>query len=166
VLTTSLETLQGVPGSPPAEIRGVGPVHLETARRIACDASLRVAVARPGDGEGTVAGDSATTVDRSYSIGRASRTVPPAMRTAMGIRDQGCRYPGCDRPLAWTDAHHMDHWGGVDLGETKVPNMLSLCRFHHRLMHEQGREIRLLPDGSVEVSERGARPPTPFHRRE
>ena len=156
VVTASLEALQGHPGALPPEIQGVGPVHPETARRIACDASLRVAVEHDGDGQRE---------DRSYSIGRASRTVPAAMRTAMALRDKGCRYPGCDRPLEWTDAHHIDHWT-ADSGPTKVPNLLSLCRFHHRVVHEQGREIRLKPDGTVEVSERGARDPTPFHRRE
>jgi hypothetical protein len=157
VVTASMEALQGRPGALPAEIQGVGPVHNQTARRIACDASRRVAVEHGGAG-----GDG---VDRSYSIGRASRTVPAAMRTALALRDKGCRYPGCDRPLEWTDAHHIDHWT-ADSGPTEVPNLVSLCRLHHRMVHEEGREIRLNPDGTVEVSDRGARDPTPFHRRE
>lgn len=169
VLTASLETLQGVPGAPPAVVRGVGPVNLETARRLACDASLRVAVA--GDHPATAAGAQRVTpsvagatvasdgaVDRSYSIGRASRTVPPAMRTAIGMRDQGCRYPGCDRPPEWTDGHHIEHW--ADRGDTHVSNVVSMCRFHHRVVHEQRQQITLHADGSVTVSPRGARDPT------
>jgi hypothetical protein len=54
--------------------------------------------------------------------GAVLATVPAAMRTAVGLRDKGCRFPGCDRPLAWTDAHHIDHW--ADLGETAVPNLV------------------------------------------
>ena len=47
-------------------------------------------------------------------------------------------------------------------GETEVPNLVSLCRFHHRAVHEQGREIRLLVDGRVEVSEPGVHEPDWF----
>jgi hypothetical protein len=35
------------------------------------------------------------------------------------VRDGGCVFPGCDRPLAWCDAHHLWHWvdgGPTDLG--------------------------------------------------
>ncbi|MHB8718088.1 MAG: HNH endonuclease signature motif containing protein [Candidatus Dormibacteria bacterium] len=112
VLTASLDALRGVPGATPAELRGVGPIHAETARRIACDAGVRVAVEAPGGGG-----------DRSFSIGRESRRPPAPMRTAVALRDKGCRYPGCDRPASWTAAHHMDHW--VDDGETEVPNLVS-----------------------------------------
>jgi hypothetical protein len=55
---------------------------------------------------------------------------------------------------------------GRQTGDTFLANLVSLCRFHHRLMHEDGRVITLLPDGSVEVSAPGALSPTPFHRRE
>jgi hypothetical protein len=52
-------------------------------------------------------------------VGRATRVVAPAQRTALMVRDGGCRFPGCDRPLAWCDAHHLRHWlhgGPTDLG--------------------------------------------------
>jgi hypothetical protein len=174
VLTASVETLSGVHGSAPAEIRGVGPVNLETARRLACDSSRRLAAVDSaavdadageedqGIGPARASAAVGAVVDRSMSIGRASRTVPPAMRTAIAARDRGCRYPGCDRPPEWTDAHHIHHW--ADGGETAVANLVSLCRFHHRMVHEQGRDIRLAADGGVEVSDRGARDPTFFHR--
>jgi hypothetical protein len=90
----------------------------------------------------TVAGNGAP-----LSIGRASRTIPAAIRTALGVRDGGCRFPGCDRPLAWTDGHHIRHW--ADGGETRMDNLVSLCRPHHRAVHEQGWEISLAPDGQV-----------------
>jgi hypothetical protein len=43
------------------------------------------------------------------SVGRATRTIPPHIRTALNLREQGCRFPGCDRPAAWTDGHHIIH---------------------------------------------------------
>ena len=138
LLTADLDALRGVPGASPAELQNAGPVPAETARRLACDASVRVAVDRP-DGDG----------DRSFSVGRATRSIPAAMRTAVALRDHGCRFPGCDRPGAWTDAHHIEHW--ADGGATEVPNLISLCRFHHRLVHELGAAIRLREDGRAEV---------------
>jgi Domain of unknown function (DUF222)/HNH endonuclease len=130
-------TLRGFRGAPPADVAGVGPMHAETARRLACDSVLTLA---------TVAGNGAP-----LSIGRASRTIPAAIRTALGVRDGGCRFPGCDRPLAWTDGHHIRHW--ADGGETRVDNLVSLCRTHHRAVHEQGWEISLAPDGQVGLVE-------------
>jgi len=66
------------------------------------------------------------------SVGRKTRTVPPALRRALDYRDRGCRFPGCGR--RYTDAHHVRHW--ADGGETSLSNTLLLCRHHHRLVHE------------------------------
>jgi hypothetical protein len=69
-------------------------------------------------------------------VGRATRVVSAAQRTALAVRDGGCRFPGCDRPLAWCEAHHLRHWlhgGATDLG-----NLVLLCRAHHRAVHEGG----------------------------
>ena len=67
-------------------------------------------------------------------VGRKTRTVPPALRRALEARDRGCRFPGCG--LRFTDAHHVRHW--AEGGETKLENLVLLCRFHHRLVHEEG----------------------------
>ena len=40
------------------------------------------------------------------------------------------------RGLRFTDAHHIRHW--ADGGETKLENLTLLCRFHHRLVHDEG----------------------------
>jgi hypothetical protein len=89
-------------------------------------------------------------------VGRRSKVVPPAMRRAVIVRDRGCRFPGCDRPYTWCDAHHVAHW--ADGGPTAAQNLLLLCRPHHRLVHRPGRfRLELLdgkpvfrrPDGSV-----------------
>jgi 5-methylcytosine-specific restriction endonuclease McrA len=70
------------------------------------------------------------------TVGRSTRTVPAAIRRALVVRDRGCRFPGCDRPPAWADAHHLVHW--ADGGETDLENLVLLCRPHHRIVHEQG----------------------------
>jgi hypothetical protein len=57
--------------------------------------------------------------------------VPPAMRRAVIVRDRVCRFPGCDRPPTWCDAHHVVHW--ADGGPTAAANLLLLCRPHHRV---------------------------------
>ena len=43
------------------------------------------------------------------------------------------------------DAHHVEHWS--DGGETKLPNLVSLCRTHHRCVHEGGIRIERRTDG-------------------
>jgi hypothetical protein len=68
--------------------------------------------------------------------GRAARVVPNNMFRALVIRDKGCRHPGCDRPAAWCDAHHIIEWQHG--GRTDLANMVLLCRRHHRLTHTTG----------------------------
>jgi len=95
-------------------------VSAETSRRIACDAAL---IRVTEDGEGSV-----------LDVGRRTRTIPPALRRALEIRDRGCRFPGCG--LRFAEAHHVRHW--ADGGATSLRNCVLLCRFHHRLVHEGG----------------------------
>ena len=68
------------------------------------------------------------------NVGRRTRTIPPALRRALEVRDRGCRFPGCNS--RYCDAHHVRHW--ADGGETSLGNCLLLCRYHHRLVHEEG----------------------------
>ncbi len=55
-------------------------------------------------------------------IGRRCRTVPAGIRTALTHRDQGCAFPGCDRPPSWTDAHHIQPWSQG--GPTTLSNLV------------------------------------------
>ena len=97
------------------------PICAETARRLACDASLVPILHGP---KGTL------------DVGRKTRAIPPAMRRALDVRDDGhCRFPGCENSR-WVDAHHILHWARG--GETKLDNLILLCGHHHRLMHEGG----------------------------
>jgi hypothetical protein len=43
-------------------------------------------------------------------LGRSTRVISPAQRTALAVRDGGCGFPGCDRPLAWCEGHHLVPW--------------------------------------------------------
>jgi hypothetical protein len=110
-----------------ARLRSGTPVAAETARRLACDCGL-VPV---------VLGAASEPLD----AGRKQRLVTPAIRRALEVRDGGCRFPGCDRPVSWCDAHHLKHW--VHDGETSIRNMILLCRRHHVLVHECGWRIHL-----------------------
>ena len=109
-----------------AVIEQVGGLHLgrEAARRVSCDAGL-VVLRHGADGE-------------VLDVGRRTRTVPSALRRAVQSRDHGqCQFPGCDSRRC--DAHHVEHW--AEGGATRLQNLISLCRFHHRAVHEQGFQV-------------------------
>jgi Domain of unknown function (DUF222)/HNH endonuclease len=104
----------------------------ETARRLACDASVVQLVERDGE---------------PLSVGRKTRTIPPSIRRALHARDRRCRFPGCDN-RRFLDAHHIRHWASG--GETKMGNLVLLCGRHHRFVHEAGYSIVVLADGEIE----------------
>ena len=96
-------------------------VSAETSRRIACDCSLlRVDEDKGGE---------------PLSVGRKTRSIPPAIRRALLLRDGGCRFPGCNHDR-FVDGHHIVHWANG--GETSLENLVLLCRHHHHLVHEGG----------------------------
>jgi hypothetical protein len=117
----SVQALAGQPGVP-CELDDGPVISPESARRIACDASLARIITK-GDSE-------------ILDVGRATRTIPAAIRKALIIRDRHCRFRGCDRPHRWCDAHHIEHW--ADGGPTSLSNLILLCRRHHRAVHEGG----------------------------
>jgi hypothetical protein len=124
-----------------AELDHTGPVPLETARRLSCDASVMRVVLQGRS--------------QPLDVGRRTPVVPPAIRRAVIVRDAQCRFPGCDRPQTWCAAHHVIHW--ADGGATALANLLLLCRRHHRMVHQrggfglamlEGRPVFRRPDGS------------------
>ncbi|MDG3014629.1 HNH endonuclease signature motif containing protein [Speluncibacter jeojiensis] len=78
-------------------------------------------------------------------LGRRHRLVTPGLRKALHVRDRCCAFPGCGRPAAWTDAHHIVHW--ADGGPTDLANTVLLCRYHHRLIHHSDWDVVMGPDG-------------------
>ncbi len=103
----------------------------EAARQAACDAM----VAR-------ILTDGASQV---LDVGRTTRVIPVALRKALIARDGGCAFPGCGRPPAWCDAHHIRHW--VDGGPTCLSNCVLVCRLHHRTLHRGGWTVALEATG-------------------
>jgi hypothetical protein len=139
-VTVDLETFRGQGGS--AELEGVGAVSADIARRIACDASIQRVVLSPAS--------------EPLDVGRKTAVVPPALRRAVILRDRHCRFPGCDRPPAWCDVHHIVPWSHG--GPTSLANLGLLCRRHHRLVHPpngfgmtvvDGELVFTRPDGSL-----------------
>ncbi|MGH7575654.1 MAG: DUF222 domain-containing protein, partial [Longimicrobiales bacterium] len=121
VIHVDAETLSSEgEGGRRAELEDGTNLSAETCRRLACDASV-IRVTR---------GNGGSVLD----MGRKTRTISPALRRALEVRDRGCRFPGCG--LRFTDAHHVRHW--ADGGETSRANCLLLCELHHLLMHEGG----------------------------
>ncbi|HVQ19063.1 MAG TPA: DUF222 domain-containing protein [Actinomycetes bacterium] len=125
-----LQTL--APGSvTPARLPGTpaGPVIItpQAAQRIACDAEI---------GRVVLDADSIP-----VDIGYRQRLFTPHQRRALALRDAGCRFPGCNRPPIYTDAHHLVHW--AEGGPTNLDNGILLCRHHHRHVHETGWRIEL-----------------------
>jgi len=131
VVHVSAETLQAG-GGHHCEIEDGPAVAAETARRLACDASL-VAIVEDEKGE-------------PLNVGRKTRSMPPALQRALNARDKGCRFPGCTHKK-YTDAHHIQHWAHG--GETKMSNLVTLCRFHHRKVHEGQVVVQVLDDGAI-----------------
>ena len=104
-----------------------------TLQRLLCTARVQTVV---DDASGTAVG-----------IGRATRVVPEWLARQVRFRDRGCRFPGCGA-RAYTEAHHIDWWR--DGGRTDLDNLVLICSFHHRLVHEYDWSLRLRRDGSVD----------------
>ena len=108
----------------------------ETARRLCCDGGIVATVDGPR-GE-------------PLSVGRRTRSIPPALRRALMSRDRGCRFPGCPATHR-LHGHHVRHW--AEGGETALDNLVLLCPVHHRLVHEGGFDVRRLDDGALRFTD-------------
>jgi hypothetical protein len=134
VVTMTVDQLCGG-GGDCAEIAGQtirGPLSPAAARRFACDAGLIPAVL----------GSESEILD----VGHSKRTATPGQRRALAIRDDGCGFPGCDRPPAWSEAHRLDEWAR-DAGPTEMANLVLLCGAHHQFVHDDGWTIIPVADG-------------------
>ncbi|MGH2735158.1 MAG: DUF222 domain-containing protein, partial [Actinomycetota bacterium] len=122
VVRTSLDSIYGRFG----ELERGPVLHPETARRLGCDARLQfVLTDKQGDALG---------------IGHTSRNVPAWLHRELLFRDDGCTFPGCGT-RAFLQAHHIRHW--EDLGPTELWNLVLVCFFHHKLVHELGWKVVL-----------------------
>jgi hypothetical protein len=127
-VTTTLESLQNKIGCALGTLDGRYHLSPGALRRVACDANI-IPVVLGTNGQ-------------PLDIGRATRIVPVAMRRALVARDQGCAFPGCDRPPSWCDAHHCKHWANG--GRTAICNLCLLCVHHHDVVHRDGWNIEMI----------------------
>jgi len=109
-----------------------GLLGAEVARRLACDSRLQLVVNMPN-------GD-------TIAIGTKMRTVPRWMRRLLMKRDKGCRFADCGRTRG-LHAHHIVHFAHG--GPTTIENLVMLCPYHHRLVHDGG--WRILLDGQLRM---------------
>jgi hypothetical protein len=119
-------------------------------QRLACDAGVHRVIT---DGRSTI-----------LDYGTTTRTVPAPLYNALIIRDHHCRFPGCDRPPEWCEAHHI-RWV-IHGGATSLDNLTLQCTRHHHLLHTPGWHTKLLPDATLIVTTPGGRtlqaePPDP-----
>jgi hypothetical protein len=106
------------------------------ARRMACELRILPAV---------FGGDSLP-----LDVGRAKRLFTGHQRRALEHRDQGCVFPGCDRPPSWCVGHHARRtW--ADGGTTDLGDGVLICPHHHRVLHTDGWDVRFAPDGIPEL---------------
>ena len=92
----------------------------EAVRKMCCDAELNRVVTR---GASTI-----------LDYGTTTRLASDSQYYAMVARDGGCRWPGCDRPPGWTQAHHIDEVF-LDDGPTDLNKMCLTCSTHHDYLH-------------------------------
>jgi hypothetical protein len=172
LVTVDLDSLLGHRAGLGGETGGPGPLDPEACRRLACDGAVtRVLVtrhptghARTEDGLADRLRAAATQLPptlgggptQPLEVGRTSRVVTPAQRAALMVRDGGCALPGCDRPPAWCEAHHLVHW--LHGGPTDLDNLALVCRAHHRAVHEGGWRLARHPDGRLTASPPHRRP--------
>ena len=117
-MTVPARTLTGE-SEAPGEILGYGPLDAPAARLLAAEAaSWTTMFLDPENGA-------------PLSLGRRRYAPSLAIRRFLGARDRACRFPGCDKPAAATEADHTVEWQHG--GETDLGNLALLCREHHRL---------------------------------
>ncbi len=101
-----------------AELEAGPVIANQTARRLACDAIVETAVYDDC---------------QILGVGRRTRTIPGWLRRQLWARDGGCQFPGCGR-VRYVHGHHIQHW--ADGGPTNLDNLILLCGYHHRFLHE------------------------------
>ena len=118
-----------------AALEDGGVAHPEPVRRLACDARVQTVIE---DDQG-----------QPLALGRISREPSAAMLRQLRYRDEECRFPGCGA-RQFTQAHHIVWWRRG--GTTDLANLVLICAFHHKLVHEHGWGLRRDPGGEVRCS--------------
>jgi hypothetical protein len=143
------------------------PVTAAAIDQVLCDADVTTILTRLGcpTRSGGTADDYAWLQQPAREVlyvGRSRRTATPRQRTALAIRDQHCRFPGCRVTPEGCDAHHVVEW--QDGGLTDISAMLLLCKGHHGVVHKAGWTITRRPgyrDGEPDGWDISPPPPRP-----
>src|SRR5207245_10887096 len=110
---------------------GDSPIALPTLERLLCDCRVQLI--------GTVG-------ERIVARTALLRTAPPWLARQIRRRDRHCRFPGCEGARR-AQVHHLVH--SEHDGPTVIDNLLLLCPYHHRFVHEMGWKVRGHANGPV-----------------
>ncbi len=128
----SAETGQSAAGEPAASAASagwsmgrmdggfIGPIDPTDIETLLCDCAISRVVTGPNS--------------ETINVGRSQRAFSTGTRRAIIIRDQHCRWPGCEKPPGWCEAHHVQYWENG--GASDLANGVLLCSRHHRFLHQ------------------------------
>ena len=97
----------------------IGPLDGAEVEAMLCDSAIGRVVVGPNS--------------EPIDVGRQRRLFPAAIRRAIVTRDQRCRWPGCEKPPGWCEAHHTEAWEHG--GDTSAATGILLCSRHHHFVH-------------------------------
>ena len=128
------------------------PISIDTIERTICEVGI-VPVLFDTDGH-------------IINVGRNQRRFTQRQRIGLALRDGGCRFPSCDRPPSWCEAHHINEWYR-HRGRTDLADGILLCRHHHLLIHNndwrvtrQGADYFLIPPRVVDPEQQSVPAPS------
>ncbi|WP_186526255.1 HNH endonuclease signature motif containing protein [Leekyejoonella antrihumi] len=119
---------------PDVEVPGIGVIPAEAVQEMIRTLGVTLTRALVDWHTGTI-----------LETGAATYRPTAAIRRHVMLRDQHCRFPGCDRPAKFCDVDHVTPW---PQGPTKPTNLQCLCRHHHRAKHETRWQVTMTPDGT------------------
>lgn len=132
LIHASLDALLG--GTENVTVEGGAVLAPEIAQRLRCDCHMQFIVY---DDNGCI------------GVTGNSRNIPLWLEREVRYRDHDqCTFRGCNAKHGLL-SHHMDPWNPEGEGPTNLPNLTTLCVFHHKLVHEHGWSVKRGPDGEL-----------------
>ncbi|QKJ21046.1 DUF222 domain-containing protein [Microbacterium hominis] len=139
VTVPALALIDGVAGATDAAVvEGLGPIPLETARRLAGgDGTWMRVLTHPETG-------------MVLSVGRDSYRPPASLQRLVKWRADRCMAPGCLVPASRCQIDHQVDWAHD--GETSLENNAPFCQGHHTIKHHSRWRVRQVPGsgGAIE----------------
>lgn len=136
VVHASIDAL--LDADPNGQIEGGGVIHAQTACRLLCTARVPAVIEDQGG--------------NPLGLGRLSREPSASMMRQLRYRDTECRFPGCGA-RRFTQAHHIVWWKRG--GPTDLDNLILVCTFRHKLVHEYGWIVTRTREGTIRWSRPG-----------